>query len=355
MTYHFMLFNITQKMAIVLDSKTAVIYNYPMTIKTAIANPPKLLDQVRIEIRLRHLSYRTEQAYVHWIRRFILFHGKRHPREMGAAEVGEFLTHLAVERRVSASTQNQALNAIVFLYRQVVKADIGGIENIVRAKRPVRIPEVLSKDEARRVLDAMTGRPQLMARLLYGTGLRLMECLRLRIKDIDFDRNEIIVRDGKGGKDRRTMLPESLKQPLLEYVRRVRLLYEEDRRNRVAGVELPDALERKYPNAGIEWPWQWVFPARSMSRDPRSGILRRHHTVPDGLQRAVKAAARLANISKRANCHVFRHSFATHLLESGYDIRTVQELLGHSHVATTMIYTHVLKRGGLGVRSPLDE
>jgi integron integrase len=325
-----------------------------MAIKTAIANPPKLLDQVRIEIRLRHLSYRTEQAYVHWIRRFILFHGKRHPREMGAVEVSAFLTHLAVERTVSASTQNQALNAIVFLYRHVVKADIGDIENIVRAKRPVRVPEVLSKEETRRVLDAMTGTPQLMARLLYGTGLRLMECLRLRVKDIDFDRNEITVRGGKGGKDRRTMLPASLKQPLEDHVRRVRLLYEEDRRNRVAGVVLPDALEIKYPNAGIEWPWQWVFPARGLSRDPRSGIFRRHHTVPDGLQRAVKAAAGLANVSKRANCHVFRHSFATHLLESGYDIRTVQELLGHSHVATTMVYTHVLKRGGLGVRSPLD-
>ncbi len=232
--------------------------------------------------------------------------------------------------------------------------DVGQIENLVRAKRPKRVPEVLSREEVRRVLDGMSGTHQLMARLLYGTGMRLMECVRLRVKDVDFDRNEIAVRGGKGAKDRRTMLPQSLKAPPVEHLRRVKLLYEEDRRNDSPGVELPGGLERKYPRAGQEWPWQWVFPARGLSRDPRSGVVRRHHVLEDGLQRAVKAAARLAQTGKRVNRHIFRHSFATHLLESGYDIRTVQELLGHSHVSTTMVYTHVLNRGGLGVRSAID-
>lgn len=316
--------------------------------------PPKLLDQVRAEIRLRHFSYRTEQSYVHWIRRFILHHGKRHPREMGASEIGAFLTHLAVDRKVSASTQNQALNALIFLYRHVLKTEVGEIENLVRAKRLQRIPEVLSREEVRRVLDGMSGTYQLMARLLYGSGMRLMECVRLRVKDIDLDRCEIIVRSGKGDKDRRTMLPLSLKEALEDHLRRVRLLYEEDRRSDVAGVQLPEGLERKYPTAGKEWAWQWVFPASGLSRDPRSGTVRRHHVVEDNLQRAVKAAARWADMNKRVNCHILRHSFATHLLENGYDIRTVQELLGHSHVSTTMVYTHVLNRGGLGVRSPMD-
>ena len=268
--------------------------------------------------------------------------------------MGAFLTHLAVDRKVSASTKNQALNAIIFLYRHVIKTDIGRIENLVRAKHPTRVPEVLSRQEVGRVLDAMTGTHGLMARLLYGTGIRLMECVRLRIKDVDFDRNEITIRRGKGAKDRRTMLPLSLKAALKEHIRRVRLLYEEDRRNDVPGVELPEGLANKYPNAGKEWPWQWVFPARNHSRDPRSGIVRRHHVYEDGLQRAVKHAARLAHVGKRVNCHILRHSFATHLLESGYDIRTVQEFLGHSDVSTTMIYTHVLNRGSFGVRSPID-
>ncbi len=324
------------------------------TIQKSTPQSPRLLDRVRDAIRLRHFSYSTEKTYLLWTRQYILFHRKRQPREMGANEVGAFLTHLAVDRRVSASTQNQALNALIFLYRHVIGTDIGEIENLVRAKRPKRIPEVLSVEEVRRVLDAMTGTHQLMARLLYGTGMRLMEGVRLRVKDVDFDRGEITVRSGKGAKDRRTMMPQALKAPLEQHLWRVKLLFEEDRRNDAPGVELPEALGRKYPQAGLEWPWQWVFPARGLSRDPRSGTVRRHHILEDGLQRAVKGAARLARTGKRVNCHILRHSFATHLLESGYDIRTVQELLGHSHVSTTMVYTHVLNRDGLGVRSPLD-
>ena len=273
---------------------------------------------------------------------------------MGATEVGAFLTHIAVDRKVASSTQNQALNALVFLYRHVLNKDVGEIENMVRAKRPVRIPEVLNKEDVRRVLDGLSGIHQIMARLLYGTGMRLMECVRLRIKDINFEKNEITVRGGKGAKDRRTMLPLAVKASLEEHYRRLKLIFEDDQRNNVTGVFLPDALETKYPNAGKEWPWQWVFPAKTVSKDPRSGLVRRHHILEDGLQRAVKGAGQLAQIDKRVNCHILRHSFATHLLENGYDIRTVQELLGHSHVATTMVYTHVLNRGGLGVRSPMD-
>lgn len=254
---------------------------------------PRLFDHVRDEIRHQHLALSTEKMYVHWIRRFVLFHGKRHPRDMGAGEIGAFLTHLAVAQQVSASTQTQALNAIVFLYKHVLKVDVGQIENLVRAKRARRVPEVLSREEVRRVLDGMSGTHQLMARLLYGTGMRLMECVCLRGKDVDFDRNEIAVRGGKGAKERRTMLPQSLKAPLVEHLRRVKLLCEEDCRNDSPGVELPGGLERTYPRAGQEWPWQWFFPARGLSRDPRSGVVRRHHVLEDGLQRAVKAAARL--------------------------------------------------------------
>ncbi len=319
-----------------------------------VARPPKLLDRVRAAIRVRHYSLRTEQTYVQWIRRFILFHGKRHPSSMGAEEINAFLTSLAVEGNVSASTQNQALSAILFLYRHVLEEKIDRLD-IVPAKRARRLPVVLTRAEVAAVLGQMEGTTRLMAGLLYGAGLRQIECLRLRVKDLDFEKNEILVREGKGNKDRVTMLPESLSVPLRQHIERLRDLWESDRAAGLAGVALPDALERKYPNAGREWPWQWLFPARKPSVDPRTGTRRRHHVIEKTLQRAVAEATRRAGISKRVTCHTFRHSFATHLLEDGYDIRTVQELLGHADVRTTMIYTHVLNRpGSRGVRSPAD-
>jgi integron integrase len=313
----------------------------------------KLLDQVRDTLRLKHYSIRTENSYVDWIRRYILFHNKRHPREMGAPEVQAFLTHLAVKENVAASTQNQALSALLFLYREVLHKDLGPIDAL-RAQKPKRLPTVLTKDEVRKVIGNLSGTHRLMASLLYGSGLRLMECLRLRVKDVDFARRAIIVRDGKGEQDRVTMLPESLIAPLQEHLQRVKRLHEEDLAKGYGSVYLPDALDRKYPNASREWIWQYVFPSDHLSTDPRSGVVRRHHLDESGLQKAVRAAARAAGINKRVTCHTFRHSFATHLLENGYDIRTVQELLGHKDVKTTMIYTHVLQRGGLAVRSPLD-
>ncbi len=315
----------------------------------------KLLDQVRDVIRLKHYSIRTERAYGDWIRRFILFHDKRHPREMGSAEIEAFLTHLAVERQVAASTQNQALNALVFLYRQVLRKDLDGPIQPVRAKRPKRLPTVLTKQEALTVIDHLSGTYQLMTMIFYGSGLRLMECLRLRVKDVDFAQRQIVVRDGKGMKDRVTMLPEGVVQPLQEHLRYVKRLHEEDIEKGFGFVYLPGALERKYPNANREWIWQYVFPSKRLSVDPRTGKVRRHHLDPRGVERVVKAVARSAGIPKHVTPHVFRHSFATHLLENGYDIRTVQELLGHKDVKTTMIYTHVLNRGGLAVRSPLDD
>ena len=318
-------------------------------------NPPKnLLDRVRQSIRLKNYSIRTEQAYVSWVRRFILFHDKRHPRQMGSAEVERFLSHLAVERNVSASTQNQALSALLFLYREVLKKELEYPIDSIRAKRPKRLPTVMTKQEVRNVIGRMTGKNQVMAKLLYGSGLRLMECVRLRVQDLDFGQRQIIVREGKGGKDRATVLPDSLIDLLKRHLRHVKLVHEDDIADGHGGVYLPNALETKYPNAHREWIWQYVFPAAKLSMDPRGGILRRHHADPSGLQRAVKKAARSTGIEKRVSCHTFRHSFATHLLENGYDIRTVQELLGHKHVSTTMIYTHVLRRGGRGVRSPLD-
>jgi len=315
--------------------------------------PRKLLDQVRDVLRLKHYALRTEEAYVDWIRRFILFHHKRHPREMGAAEITAFLTHLAVVDNVAASTQNQALAALLFLYREVLQQDIGPVEP-VRAKKPQRLPVVLTREEVRQVLNQMQGTHQLMAKLLYGTGMRLMECVRLRVKDVDFARREILVRDGKGEKDRVTMLPESIIPALQAHLERVRQLHQRDLADGYGAVYLPYALERKYPNAAREWGWQYVFPASRISADPRTGAKRRHHTDESGLQKAVRAAAKAAGIVKPVGPHTFRHSFATHLLESGQDIRTVQELLGHADVKTTMIYTHVLNRGPLGVRSPLD-
>jgi integron integrase len=315
----------------------------------------KLLDQVRDVLRLKHYSIRTEEAYVSWIKRYIFFHDKRHPAEMGAPEIESFLTHLAVNRKVAASTQNQALSALLFLYRDVLEEDLSSHTiDAVRARQSKRMPTVLTREEAMSVIAALPGANQLVARLLYGSGLRLLECLRLRVKDLDFAYRQITIRDGKGEKDRVTMLPQSLVEPLQEHLRRVRMIHDRDLDNGYGAVYLPYALDRKYPNANKEWCWQYVFPAATLSKDPRSDSLRRHHLGESGPQRAVREAAKLAGIDKPTSCHTFRHSFATHLLENGYDIRTVQELLGHKDVKTTMIYTHVLNRGGLAVRSPLD-
>jgi integron integrase len=316
--------------------------------------PKKLLDLVHDTLRLKHYSIRTEQAYVNWIRRYILFHHKRHPREMGAPEIAAFLTHLATDQNVAASTQNQALSAILFLYREVLHAEVETIE-AVRAKRPKRLPTVLTRDEVMRVITALSGANRLVAQLLYGSGLRLLECLRLRAKDLDFSYNQIVVRDGKGAKDRVTVLPQNLVEPLRTHLQRVAMIHQNDLAEGYGAVYLPYALQVKYPNANREWIWQYVFPAGNRSLDPRTGLQRRHHLGASGVQRAVRKAARLAGVKKHAACHTLRHSFATHLLEAGYDIRTVQELLGHKDVKTTMIYTHVLNRGGLAVRSPLDE
>ena len=317
-------------------------------------NPPKLLEQVRAVIRLRHYSIRTEQAYTDWIKRFILFHQKKHPREMGGAEVEQFLTHLAVEGRVAASTQNQALSALLFLYKEVLNIELPWLDEMKRAKKPQRLPVVLTVEEVKRVLARMGGQPGLMADLLYGAGLRLLECVRLRVKDVDFEMRQITVRDGKGEKDRVTLLPQTVVEPLRAHLAKVQVLHEHDLEDGFGEVYLPYALDRKYPNAAKAWGWQYVFPAAARSLDPRSGKERRHHVDEQSLQRAMKKAVRAAGLTKPATCHTLRHSFATHLLQSGYDIRTIQELLGHKDVSTTMIYTHVLNRGGMGVKSPLD-
>lgn len=315
---------------------------------------PRLLDQVREVIRLRHYSIRTEQAYVQWIRRFIVFHGKKHPRDMGSAEVTAFLSDLAVRRNVSASTQTQALNAILFLYRDVLKVPLPWLTEIEKAKRPQRLPVVFTRQEVKALLARLDGTPWLMASLIYGGGLRLMECLRLRIKDVDFQYGQLVIRDAKGQKDRVTILAHSLIEPLRTHLAKVRQLHENDIAAGFGRVYLPNALEHKYPNANLEWGWQYLFPSSRRSLDPRTGVERRHHSPEDALQRAIKQAIRDAGIVKPGSVHTLRHSFATHLLESGYDIRTVQELLGHADVKTTMIYTHVLNRGGRGVVSPLD-
>lgn len=320
----------------------------------SLAQSPRLLDQVRGKIRLKHYSIRTEQAYVDWIKRFVLHFDKRHPAEMGAPEVEAFLTHLAVQGRVAASTQNQAKAALLFLYREVLEQDLPWLQNIEQAKAPKRLPVVLTEAEAQAVLSRLGGTHWLVAGLLYGSGLRIMEALRLRVKDVEFARGEILVREGKGFKDRVTMLPAVLVEPLKAHLRKVRVLHEQDIEEGFGEVYLPYALDRKYPNAARDWGWQYVFPSRHRSVDPRSGVVRRHHVQEQAIQRAIRQAVRDAGIAKPATPHTLRHSFATHLLTSGYDIRTVQELLGHKDVATTMIYTHVLNRGGRGVTSPLD-
>jgi integron integrase len=314
----------------------------------------KLLDQMRDVLRLKHLSLRTEEAYISWVKRFILFHEKRHPKDMGASEIRDFLSYLATHDHVAASTQNSAFSALLFLYRYVLHQPSPQLEGIERAKRPHRVPTVLTRQEVQMVLSTLSGMPFLMASLLYGAGLRLMEGVRLRVKDLDFAYHQITVRDGKGAQDRVTMLPCSLVEPLQRHLAKVKLLHEEDLLAGYGEVYLPYAFARKDANAGKSWSWQYVFPAVKRSLDPRSGIERRHHVSETVLQKAVKEAIRRAGIQKRGSCHTLRHSFATHLLEDGYDIRTVQELLGHKDVSTTMVYTHVLQRGGKAVRSPLD-
>ena len=320
----------------------------------ATISSPKLLERVRRAARMRHLSIRTEEAYVGWVYRFVRFHGTRHPAELGAREVRAFLSHLATERRVSASTQNQALAALTFLYRHVLGEELEPLGEVARARRPARLPVVLSRAEVRAVLLELRGAHWLVAGLLYGAGLRLLEALRLRVKDLDFDAGVLTVRRGKGAKDRVGILPGTMRAPLALHLRRVRRLHGRDLAAGHGDVLLPYALDRKYPSASREWGWQFVFPAARLSTDPRSGALRRHHLSPSSMQKAVRRAVLRAGIARPASCHTLRHSFATHLLESGYDIRTVQELLGHADVRTTMVYTHVLNRGGLAVRSPLD-
>ncbi|WP_460764216.1 integron integrase [Lysobacter fragariae] len=313
-----------------------------------------MYDEVRRVIQVKHYSTRTEAAYLGWIRRFIIANGKRHPRELGAEEVEQFLSSLATKGRVAASTQNQALSALLFLYREVLRIDLPWMENVVRAKHPRRLPTVLSREECQRILAQMDGRPWLLASLLYGTGLRLMECLRLRVKDVDFARNEITVRNGKGGKDRRTVLPKSLTDPILREVERARMLHNADLAEGFGSAWLPHALSRKYQNADRDFGWQYLFPSAHRSMDPRDNVVRRHHFDDAVLSRALKTACKRTGIVKPVSAHTLRHSFATHMIEAGYDIRTVQELLGHKDVATTQVYTHVLNKGAGGVLSPLD-
>jgi len=322
--------------------------------KSTTATSPKLLDKVRDKMRVKHYSIRTEGTYIGWIKRYIFFHDKRHPKDMGAEEIEAFLTHLAVAGKVSASTQNLAKSSLLFLYREVLEIQLPWLDNITQAKAPKRLPVVLTVAEVQAVLSRLSGSHALIASLLYGGGMRLMEAVRLRVKDVDFARREILVREGKGFKDRVTMLPEAVIAALKAHLVKVKALHEEDLAQGFGEVYLPFALDKKYPKAGREWGWQYVFPSKNLSVDPRSGKTRRHHLDEKGVQRAVKQAVRDAELTKPATPHSLRHSFATHLLQSGYDIRTVQELLGHSDVSTTMIYTHVLNKGGKGVVSPLD-
>lgn len=314
----------------------------------------KLLDQVRITLRTAHYSRKTEESYIGWIKRFILFNNRRHPNELGEAEIKKYLEYLAIKQHVSSSTQNQALCAIVFLYKNVLKKKLGDFGELIWAKRSTRLPVVLTQEEVKKIMDELSGTYWIMANLLYGSGLRLNECLQLRVKDIDFIYNQVIIRDSKSDKDRVSMLPNKVVDPLKKHLEKVRRLHERDIQKGYGRVHLPNALKRKYINADKEWGWQYVFPSGRLAVDPESGVLRRHHIYETVLQKAVKEAVRKAGVVKPATCHTFRHSFATQLLQSGYDIRTVQELLGHRDVKTTMIYTHVLKKGGLGVNSPAD-
>lgn len=316
--------------------------------------PPKLLDQLRQTLRAGHYSRRTEEAYCHWVRRFIFFHQVRHPAEMSEPEINAFLTHLAVKEKVSASTQNQALCALLFLYGKVIGREVGQLGTVVRARKPKRLPVVLTQAEVKALLAHLHGDRWLMASLLYGAGLRLMECLRLRVQNIDFEKRELLIRDGKGAKDRRSVLPTSLVEPLQAHLHQVKEQHAKDLAAGWGRVQMPDALDRKYPNAPVDWRWQWVFPQENRWKNHKTGEEGRHHLHETILQRAVKEAVAKAGIVKHVGCHSLRHSFATHLLEDGYDIRTIQELLGHTNVNTTMIYTHVLNKGGLGVRSPVD-
>ena len=320
-----------------------------------VPNPKlRLQEQLQEVMRFHHYSVRTEEAYWQWIKRFFFFHDKRHPKDLEPAAVSAFLSHLATHEQAARATQQQALNAIVFLYRDVLLKPLGVLPDLTRSNRPPRLPEVLTKAEVQRVLALADTRYALALRLLYGTGLRLMELVRLRIKDVDFERNQIVVRAGKGGKDRVTMLPEALRTVLGEQLARVREVWQEDLRENRAGVSLPPSVGKKHPKAAQEWPWQFLFPAQNVSRDPASGRMLRHHLQEDNLQRAMKAAVVRSGLGKNATCHTLRHSFATHLLEAGYDLRTLQDLLGHKDVATTQIYTHVMQKPGLGVKSPLD-
>jgi integron integrase len=318
-------------------------------------NPPiKLLDKVRRKIRLKGYSIRTEKSYVEWIRRFILFHGKRHPKEMGKEEIESFLSHLVIQRNVASSTQNQAFNAILFLYDQVLEAKMPEDIQAIRSKKPVRVPTVMTPEETQKMIAMLSGVHQLMAKMMYGSGLRVLECLRLRVKDIDFALNQIIVHDGKGQKDRITVFPDGIKADVEGHLQYVRRIHQEDLRRGFGRVYLPHALDRKYPAADRQWGWQYVFPSKTLSVDPRSGLKRRHHMHESSIRKAIHKATKLSGIAKPVGCHTLRHSFATDLLKDGYDIRTVQELLGHKDVSTTMVYTHVLNRGGRCVVSPLD-
>jgi integron integrase len=317
-------------------------------------NVTKLLDQLREALRARHYSRRTEQTYCLWVKRFIFFHHVRHPADMAEPEINAFLTHLAIKKKVAASTQNQALSALLFLYRHVLGREIGDLGEVIRARKPKRLPVVMTREEVKEVLANMTGDKRLTAALLYGAGLRLMECLRLRVQDIDFARSEILVRDGKGAKDRLTMLPESLKGPIKDHIKKVKTIHERDLADGWGRVQMPSAMDRKYPNAPRDWRWQWVFPQENRWKNTKTGEEGRHHIDESLVQKSVRDATTKAGLTKRATCHTFRHSFATHLLEGGYDIRTVQELLGHNDVKTTMIYTHVLNRGPASVCSPVD-
>lgn len=316
---------------------------------------PKLFDHIHTTFRLKHYSPKTQKSYIYYIKDFLRYHGMRSPRELGVQEIREYLSHLAVDKHVAASTQNIALSALLFLYKQVLKVDLPYIDNIERAKQPERLPVVFTPEEVQGILGQLEGVTHLVASLLYGSGMRIGECVRLRVKDIDFSYQQITIRDAKGYKHRVTMLPQALVAPLKQHILVAKRIHQQDLAEGFGSVALPDALAKKYPNAARTWHWQYVFPARSRSRDPRSGLIRRHHLLEDVVQKAVRKAIRRAEITKHGSCHTFRHSFATHLLQNGYDIRTVQELLGHKDVKTTMIYTHVLNKGGRGVLSPLDQ